>query len=80
MEVVQLRVARIETPQGVIEKAKAKLAPGQLTVYDRRSGQVILDVQHDRVEQFGGVWAYGDVTVTRMTGCGCGGTVDRRVK
>jgi len=78
--VTQLKVATVDTPTQRILKGKAVLAENHLTVYDRRSGRAVVDV--DAVQSVAGedVWTYrtpdgGVITVTQTGGCGCGGTV-----
>lgn len=82
--VEHIDVAYVETPTQEIVKAKATLTPQHLTVYDRRSGQVIFEL--DGIEsgvtwsQLDNVtWRYGEgadaVLVKRLATCGCGGTV-----
>jgi hypothetical protein len=73
-EPLMINVATVDTPELHIIKAKAVLADNHLTVYDRRSGRAIIDLDETRVDG-GTVFTYGDIVVTQMGGCGCGGTI-----
>lgn len=71
---IELKVARVETAEQSIVKAKATLTDGLLIVRDRRSGRRIMTVEAERMTAGDDAWRYGDVLVYRMSGCGCGGT------
>lgn len=67
-----INVAGVDTPTHTYTKAKAILSDDHLTVTDRR-GRVLLEVDARRRVD-GSVFVYGEVRVSAMGGCECGGT------
>ena len=71
----RLDVARVLTPSTVITKARVAFdEDGSATVTDRRTKAVLLRVEGPPTATTDKRWSYGDVTIERMSGCGCGGT------
>jgi hypothetical protein len=75
---ITIGVAHVDTPTHVYDKALARLVSaddvtGEVTIQDRR-GQELARFSGPVQSQGAGVWTVGDVTISPLGGCGCGGT------